>query len=73
VVYEGDEIKGFVCTCRYSFALSKVIGLALVQSPLEKQGSVLQIYQNDGRDSKHYKATVVSTPFYDPEGKRLRM
>jgi sarcosine oxidase subunit alpha len=73
VVYEGDEIKGLVCTCRYSFTLNKIIGLALVQAPLKKDGTILQIYQNDGRGSKHYTATVIPTPFYDAAGQRLRM
>jgi sarcosine oxidase subunit alpha len=73
VIYEGNDIKGHVCTCRFSISLNETIGLALVKSPLAKEGSILNIYQNDGRGPKLFQATVVSTPFYDPEGHRLRI
>jgi sarcosine oxidase subunit alpha len=65
-------IRGYVCAARYSFNLEKAVGLALVEEPLAKKGNRLQIYE-DGCNGQHMNATVVSTPFYDPEGKRLHM
>ena len=73
VIYEGDNIIGYVCTCRFSTTLDKIIGLALVKTAVEKTGDPLNIYQNDGRRPKRFTANVVSTPFYDPKGHRLRM
>ena len=67
-----NEIRGFVCTVRKSFALKESVGLALVESQLAKQGTRLEIFEDGGGDARLY-ATVVPTPFYDPEGKRLRM
>jgi len=73
IVYQGDDIKGFVCTCRFSTSLDASIGLALVRSHLAEEGGSLKIYQNEGRGRKLFRATVVSTPFYDPQGIRLKM
>jgi sarcosine oxidase, subunit alpha len=65
-------IRGHVCTARYSHALGKSIGLALVDAPLAKEGTRLKIFQEDMGEDR-LTATVVPTPFYDPEGKRQRM
>jgi len=65
-------IQGYVCIARHSLALNKSVGLALVQSPLAEEGKRLQIYE-DECEGRHLHARVVPTPFYDPEGKRLRM
>lgn len=67
-----SEIRGFVCTIRKSTALNASVGLALVESQLAKQGTRLEIFEDGSGDARRY-ATVVPTPFYDPEGKRLRM
>jgi sarcosine oxidase subunit alpha len=67
-----NEIRGFVPTIRKSFTLKESVGLALVESQLAKQGTRLEIFEEGGGDARLY-ATVVPTPFYDPEGKRLRM
>jgi glycine cleavage system aminomethyltransferase T len=72
IIYEGEDITGYVCTCRYSQVLDKSIGLALVRQEWAQQGSPLKIYQNDSNRPLRFKAVVVPTPFYDPEGKRLR-
>ena len=67
-----SSIRGYVCIARFSFVLKESIGLALVDSPLAKEGTRLQIYEDECQ-SQHLYGTVVPTPFYDPEGKRLRM
>jgi sarcosine oxidase, subunit alpha len=67
-----NEIRGFVCTARKSFTLKESVGLALVESQLAKQGTRLEIFGAGSGDARLY-ATVAPTPFYDPEGKRLRM
>ena len=67
-----SSIRGYVCIARFSFVLKESIGLALVDSPLAKEGTRLQIYEDECK-GRHLYGTVVPTPFYDPEGKRLRM
>jgi sarcosine oxidase subunit alpha len=67
-----NEIKGHVCTARRSFTLNESVGMALVDASLTKEGHRLQIYE-DGCEGQLIYATVVPTPFYDPEGKRLKM
>jgi len=67
-----DAIRGHVCTARYSFTLNESVGLALVESQLAKEGTRLHIFQ-DGGGTERLQAHVVPTPFYDPEGKRLKM
>ena len=57
---------------RSSFGLKQTVGLALVDSSLTEEGSRLQIYE-DECEGRHLYATVAPLPFYDPEGKRLRM
>ena len=68
----NDTIKGYVCIARLSFGLKESIGLALVNSSLAGEGTRLQIYE-DECEGQHLYATVAPLPFYDPEGKRLRM
>ncbi|MFZ7111786.1 MAG: FAD-dependent oxidoreductase [Desulfatiglandales bacterium] len=65
------RIRGHVCTARFSFTLGEAVGLALVHSDLADAGTRLEIFE-DNMGEKRLYATVVSTPFYDPEGKRLR-
>jgi sarcosine oxidase subunit alpha len=71
IVVEND-VKGYVCTARRSFTLNESVGLALVDAALAQEGRRLQIYE-DECEGQLLHATVVPTPFYDPEGKRLRM
>ena len=65
-------IRGYVCIARRSFTLKESVGLALVDAPLADEGTRLQIYE-DECDGRHLYATVVPTPFYDPEGDRLKV
>jgi sarcosine oxidase subunit alpha len=67
-----SAIRGYVCIARRSFTLQESVGLALVDAPLAKEGTRLQIYE-DECNGQHLHATVVPTPFYDLEGKRLRI
>jgi len=67
-----NRIRGYVCIARNSFTLKEPVGLALVDAPLAVDGTRLQIYEDECK-GQHLYATVVPTPFYDPEGKRLRM
>ena len=67
-----ENIRGHVCTSRYSYSLGQSIGLALVDAPLAKEGTSLKIFQ-EGMGEERLNATVVSMPFYDPEGQRQRM
>ncbi|MGD8983067.1 MAG: glycine cleavage T C-terminal barrel domain-containing protein, partial [Desulfobacteraceae bacterium] len=67
-----SEIRGHVCTGRYSWALKKSIGLALVEDHLSELGTRLAIFE-EGMGKNRLYARVVPTPFYDPEGNRLKM
>jgi sarcosine oxidase subunit alpha len=67
-----SAIRGHVCIARSSFGLKESVGLALVDSSLAKEGTRLQIYE-DECEGRHLYAMVAPLPFYDPEGKRLRM
>ncbi len=71
-VIVDTRIRGHVCTGRYSFTLGEAIGLALVHSDLADTGTPLEIFE-DNMGEKRLYARVVPTPFYDPEGKRVRM
>jgi sarcosine oxidase subunit alpha len=67
-----DTIRGHVFTARYSFTLEKSIGFALVEDQLAEPGTRLAIFQENMGANRLY-AKVVHTPFYDPDGKRLKM
>jgi sarcosine oxidase subunit alpha len=67
-----SEIRGHVCTGRYSLTLKKSIGLALVEDHLSELRTRLAIFE-EGMGKNRLYARVVSTPFYDPEGERLRI
>jgi sarcosine oxidase, subunit alpha len=77
VVAEG-EVRGRVCTCRYSPTLKASIGMALVDPGLAAVDGFLEIYREVGLvkgkipEKRTVKAKVVSMPFYDPKGERLR-
>jgi len=67
-----SRVRGYVCIARRSFTLQESVGLALVDAPLAEEGTRLQIYE-EGCNGQHLYATVAPTPFYDPEGERLRI
>jgi sarcosine oxidase, subunit alpha len=66
------RVRGYVATARKSVTTGEAVGMALVESQLSKPGSTLEIYE-DECNGKRLHATVVSMPFYDPEGKRMKM
>jgi sarcosine oxidase subunit alpha len=67
VVEQGRSV-GRVTSARYSPTLEKYVGLAWVPEAQAAPGKPFSI-RHDGRD---LAAVVAPTPFYDPEGKRLR-
>jgi sarcosine oxidase subunit alpha len=78
IVLEGGIVKGRVCSSRYSTTLGKSIGMALVDPELAVTGGALDIY-TDGKLKNEkvpvittVRATIVPTPFYDPEGFRMK-
>jgi sarcosine oxidase subunit alpha len=66
------RIRGYVCTARKSAVLEKAVGMALVESQLSEIGSRLEIFEDECGDRRLF-ARVVPMPFYDPEGKRMKM
>lgn len=67
-----EDIRGHICTARYSPILEKSIAMALVSDDLADVGTQLAIFE-DGMNEDRLYGRVVPTPFYDPEGQRLRM
>jgi sarcosine oxidase subunit alpha len=67
-----ETVRGHITSSRFSAALGQSIGLALVDEPLALVGTELSIFQ-EGLGGRRLTAKVVERPFYDPEGKRLRM
>jgi len=67
-----QAIRGYVCTARDSFALKEAVGMALVEADLAKLGTRLAFFEDEcGGELIHGK--VVKMPFYDPEGKHMKM
>jgi sarcosine oxidase subunit alpha len=77
VVYKG-EVKGRICSSRYSPILKQSIGMALVEPDLAVMGGSLEIctggklVNKQSPEIKTSKAKIVPMPFFDPEGKRVR-
>ncbi|WDP90131.1 MAG: (2Fe-2S)-binding protein [Desulfobacter sp.] len=67
-----DRVRGYVATARDSFSLKQGVGMALVEKHMSKIGTRLSIYE-DECNGELIHAKVVSMPFYDPEGKRMKM
>ena len=66
------RIRGYVATARKSFTTGEAVGMALVESQLAEQGTRLEIFEDECEGKRIY-ARVVPMPFYDPEGKRMKM
>ena len=66
------KVRGYICTARNSFSLKEAVGMALVEAPLAKTGTRLEIFEDECGDHRIY-GKVVEMPFYDPEGKRMKM
>jgi sarcosine oxidase subunit alpha len=67
-----DKIRGYVATMRKSFTTGQAVGLALVESQLADIGTRLEIFE-DECDGVRLAAQVVTMPFYDAPGHRMRM
>ena len=67
LVIDSGEIAGRVTSVTFSPALGRVIGLAYVKPEQSKLGSSIDIRVDRG---EIVRATVVRTPFYDPENLR---
>ncbi|MCK5164827.1 MAG: (2Fe-2S)-binding protein [Desulfobacula sp.] len=67
-----DKVRGYIATARDSFSLNEAVGMALVEAPLSKIGTRLEIFEDECGDDRIY-GKVVAMPFYDPEGNRMKM
>jgi len=67
-----EKIRGYVCTARYSHILKASLGMALVEDNLSSVGKRLAIFEDDCNGKLTY-AKVAPMPFYDSEGKRVRI
>jgi sarcosine oxidase subunit alpha len=67
-----DKVRGYVATMRKSFTTGQAVGMALVESQLAEVGTRLEIYEDECKGVRLH-AGVVRMPFYDPEGKRMKM
>lgn len=73
LVVDGGEIVGYVCTTRRSETLGWQYGMALVRDGHAVKGGRLRIQDEEAPGKRATcSARVVSPPFYDPEGTRLR-
>jgi sarcosine oxidase, subunit alpha len=68
VMPDGESPAGQVTSSRYSRQLGKVIGLAWVPAGVATDGASITISDT----GETYSATVVTKPFFDPEGEVLR-
>jgi len=68
----NQDMCGYVCIARYSYTLQQIVGMALVKDYLSSEGAILNIYE-DECEGRLIHADVVKMPFYDAQGKRLRM
>ena len=66
------KVRGYVATARKSFTTGEAVGMALVESQLAEKGTRLEIFEDECNGKRLY-ARVVPMPFYDPEGKRMKM
>jgi sarcosine oxidase, subunit alpha len=67
-----NRVRGYVATMRKSFTTGQAVGMALVESQLAGVGTRLEIYEDECNGVRLY-ARVVAMPFYDSEGKRMKM
>ncbi|MFZ0611155.1 MAG: 2Fe-2S iron-sulfur cluster-binding protein [Desulfobacterales bacterium] len=67
-----DKVRGYVATMRKSFTTGQAVGMALVESQLANIGTRLEIYEDECHGVR-LQAGIVPMPFYDPEGKRMKI
>jgi len=66
------KVRGYICTARNSFSLNEAVGMALVEAPFSKIGTRLEIFEDECGNNRIY-GMVTQMPFYDPDGKRMKM
>ncbi|MCP4298030.1 MAG: FAD-dependent oxidoreductase [Proteobacteria bacterium] len=66
------KIRGYVCTMRKSLTLKESVGMALVDEEISGVGTHLQIYE-DECEGNTISASVIKMPFYDPDGRRMKI
>lgn len=71
-VIVDQTIRGYACTARDSFTLKEGVGMALVEADLAAVGTRLAFFEDECGGELIY-GEVVKMPFYDPEGKRMKM
>jgi aminomethyltransferase len=69
VMHEGEQI-GYASTSTWSPVLKKYIALAHVQRPYYEPGTQVTMEVTVEHHRLHAPATVVKTPFYEPEWKK---
>jgi sarcosine oxidase subunit alpha len=69
LIIENKEIVGRITSITRSPTLNKIIGLAFVAPDRAQPGTQFQIRLDDG---SLVTATVVETPFYDPQAERQK-
>ncbi|WP_022666854.1 2Fe-2S iron-sulfur cluster-binding protein [Desulfospira joergensenii] len=67
-----EKVRGYIATMRDSVTLGKGIGMALVEKHMAKIGTRLTIFEDECNGELIY-GKIVKMPFYDPEGKRMKM
>ena len=68
VLADGDGPVGQVTSARFSPQLGGVIGMAWVPMSMAQDGATVTISDEGMR----FEASVVTKPFYDPDGEVLR-
>jgi sarcosine oxidase subunit alpha len=68
VIVADGKIVGRVTTAGFSYALQKHVGMAWVPEESAQEHSIIRIVHN----GHHVEAEVVSGPFYDPDGGRMK-
>lgn len=68
-----DRVIGYIGTIRKSRAVGATVGMALVERPWAGQGTRLGVYDGKGGRHELSHATIVPLPFYDPDGKQMRI
>jgi len=67
-----QRVRGYIATARDSFSLKEAVGMALVEKHMAKEGTRLGIFEDECKGELIY-GQVVPMPFYDPQGKRMKM
>jgi sarcosine oxidase, subunit alpha len=65
---DGSTLIGVVTSCRFSPAVGRAVGLALLRSDMAGDGGTFAVASKNDKKL----ARIRYAPFYDPEGKRLK-